>query len=321
MRRKRIAIVLLGLALIASACAKPVIDTSERAADRVRAQDVGTYPYHPVVFHLDLSILAYQLYAQTLVWPFDPYYEQAADRDDAMRRVWEWVEQSSPTVEPGRDGLRGPGALSGHPSNRAHDPILFRYGAIEPWSAAISTSSGERWTTFEPARPIVDGLIKVLVAYRAFGVLPKRFRRRLIRVLVPTYTVGALCVVSDEAGRLLLVRHSYRAGWGFPGGMLKHGETPADAARREIREELDLRIELVRGAVPLVLPVHRRVDLVYRAEALAGSRPRAASAEIADVAWFERRALPHLDTTAHLVLTELDRAEAAWGVGSDGNDR
>ena len=48
-------------------------------------------------------------------------------------------------------------------------------------------------------------------------------------------------VVAVHVGRaLLLVRSSYRADWGFPGGGLKRGETPNAAARHELAEEIGL---------------------------------------------------------------------------------
>ncbi len=50
---------------------------------------------------------------------------------------------------------------------------------------------------------------------------------------------GVAVLLRDGEGRLLLVRHSYgpRA-WAIPGGGMGAGEDPAEAARREIREEL-----------------------------------------------------------------------------------
>ncbi len=50
---------------------------------------------------------------------------------------------------------------------------------------------------------------------------------------------GALVAVYVDRA-LLLVRSSYRAEWNFPGGTVKHGETPDAAARRELAEEIGL---------------------------------------------------------------------------------
>jgi 8-oxo-dGTP diphosphatase len=51
--------------------------------------------------------------------------------------------------------------------------------------------------------------------------------------------VGAL--VAIHVGQsLLLLRSSYRSDWNFPGGSVRHGETPEVAARRELAEEISL---------------------------------------------------------------------------------
>lgn len=60
----------------------------------------------------------------------------------------------------------------------------------------------------------------------------------------PVVGVGAV-VVRD--GRALIVKraHEPRQGeWSLPGGMLELGESLADAARREIKEETNLEIQL-----------------------------------------------------------------------------
>ena len=50
-----------------------------------------------------------------------------------------------------------------------------------------------------------------------------RFRAWLLQAGL---TSGALAIVTSDDGRLLLVKPHYRAGWGFPGGFLKHHGSP-----------------------------------------------------------------------------------------------
>jgi lipase (class 3) len=171
MRLRAASGVLIGLVVLLSGCAKPYLDFSERAAERVREQELGGFPYHPLVYQLDLAVLAYHLYAQSLVWPFDPYYEDADDRVEAMQRVWAWASEAGPgQAGAGLEAIRGPGTLAGQPGNRAHDPILFRYSGIEPRAAALCTDIDTGfWSEFQPVPGICDRIGEVWVARRAFG--------------------------------------------------------------------------------------------------------------------------------------------------------
>jgi ADP-ribose pyrophosphatase YjhB (NUDIX family) len=55
-------------------------------------------------------------------------------------------------------------------------------------------------------------------------------------VASPRVAAGAL--FTDQAGRILLVKPAYKAGWDIPGGYVMPGESPLAACRRELEEEL-----------------------------------------------------------------------------------
>ncbi|MGI9022818.1 MAG: NUDIX domain-containing protein [Acidimicrobiales bacterium] len=151
---------------------------------------------------------------------------------------------------------------------------------------------------------------------RIYGRLPAPLRRTSVRMLTPLFQVGAVCVVNRADGALLLVRHSYRKGWGFPGGLLKRGEAPVDAAAREMREEIGLTMDLDDNPHVVVDAPVRRVDVIYTARLPDGAAdPEPQSAEIVDVGWFAPGNLPRLGTEAASTLVELGRVRPPGSSG------
>lgn len=75
-----------------------------------------------------------------------------------------------------------------------------------------------------------------------------RFLVRLYWRLVRPLTVGVRGFVRNDAGEVLLVRHTYMPGWYLPGGGVSRGETMQTALARELEEEAGI---LLRGPARL----------------------------------------------------------------------
>jgi ADP-ribose pyrophosphatase YjhB (NUDIX family) len=150
-----------------------------------------------------------------------------------------------------------------------------------------------------------------LLALHMFRRLPVRARRQVVRTIAPGFTVGAMCLIERDDGHILLVQLSYRRRWGVPGGLLKRGEDPADAARREVREEVGVEIVLIGEPSVVVDAEARRVDLVFRTRLAPGQDPQIArpgSPEIVAARWFARDDLPELQHETSGAFAALARS-------------
>jgi 8-oxo-dGTP diphosphatase len=116
----------------------------------------------------------------------------------------------------------------------------------------------------------------------------------------PVVAMGGACVLFKGDGRVLLVRHTYgRLNWELPGGAAEPGESPAETAVREIREETGLRVELERLTGVYYEPGPAPdgdhaplVHFVFRARPFGDRAPVAMSPEIDAVAYWSIDRLP-----------------------------
>ena len=61
--------------------------------------------------------------------------------------------------------------------------------------------------------------------------------------VLPAIPVSAGALIFDPAGRLLILKPTYKSGWTIPGGIVEaDGETPWEACQREVAEECGLAV-------------------------------------------------------------------------------
>ena len=118
-------------------------------------------------------------------------------------------------------------------------------------------------------------------------------------------TEGAHVLVTDDAGRILVVRTTYLGpGWMLPGGRVERGETPHAAAAREVHEETGMEVRVDRL---LLVDAHRRstVSFVY-AGTLRGGTLAPQFGEIAEVGWLSRDQIAASSWRLDRLLGHLD---------------
>jgi 8-oxo-dGTP diphosphatase len=65
-----------------------------------------------------------------------------------------------------------------------------------------------------------------------------------VSYVLPRVPASAGGLIVDEAGRLLILKPTYKGGWTIPGGQMEaDGESPWDGCRREVLEETGLVVE------------------------------------------------------------------------------
>jgi 8-oxo-dGTP diphosphatase len=155
---------------------------------------------------------------------------------------------------------------------------------------------------------------------RAHGVLlvvwrylPLPARRLAVRVLYPRVPIGAVAVVRDAHGDVLLVRQTYHRGgvrWAAPGGWLGHGETPQQAAVRETWEETGLRVTAGR-VLGIDSGPYGEISIAFECSVVedTGFVP---SEETDQLGYFAPDHLPPMTVDTRRVLENALAAQARW---------
>ena len=120
--------------------------------------------------------------------------------------------------------------------------------------------------------------------------------------------VGA--VIEDDRGRILLVKHKKERGgywqgkWICPGGALEFGEEIEGGIKREVKEETNLEIELVRPLLPFERIVKldegtslHVIYIDYTARLLGGELKIGSDA--GEALWVEKKNIPRVWQELH----------------------
>jgi len=121
--------------------------------------------------------------------------------------------------------------------------------------------------------------------------------RSLARFLKNKYAItGTPVIIKNSKGEILLGKRDekvvfYPLTWGLPGGIIEYGESIEEAIKREIKEELGIKIKIIRRSNNIYENFPHKecnfhiIDIPYYAEIIQGiPKPKD---ETLDVRWFK----------------------------------
>jgi hypothetical protein len=126
---------------------------------------------HRFVHQLDLCVLAYQVYNQSLIWPLDPWFEPwsrvgSSRRDNMLSAVHEFADKPS--------DYRGPGSTRPEwAKNPSLDPIISDYAQVRPWLPCVSYD-GSVYRYFSTPASIRERIREVFVCEYIDAPNPER---------------------------------------------------------------------------------------------------------------------------------------------------
>ena len=117
--------------------------------------------------------------------------------------------------------------------------------------------------------------------------------RSRARSVTGTTRDGVSIIGRDFEGQVLLVRHSYGPQeWYFPGGGIANGETPEDAAKRELLEETGCEIEGIRLIGVIEETLSGAAHKAHLFDGVIHDMPEADGREVLEARFFPTHSLP-----------------------------
>jgi len=105
------------------------------------------------------------------------------------------------------------------------------------------------------------------------------------------FSMGVVGVLFNDAGQVLLVEHVLhpRMPWGLPGGWIDHNEDPAEAVVRELKEELNLSVDIVQ-VITVEKTEYNHTDVAFLCRVTAGELHL--SHELLNYGWYDLDTMP-----------------------------
>lgn len=124
----------------------------------------------------------------------------------------------------------------------------------------------------------------LLVIYRN---LPKFLKRKIVRTLFPTYILASKVYLTNNEGKFLAVKTTYHTGWDIPSGHCDRGESPDQAAIRELYEETGIKVGTLEQKAVIFQPKMATIQVLFQGSVGDTPELKADKVEISEVRWVE----------------------------------